>query len=68
MLNEYNGIYRQVFTDGRAAAGSARIPSWQGYSTATWAGDTLVIDTIGFRDDLWIDWDGSMITEAAKAA
>jgi hypothetical protein len=41
-------------------------PSWQGYSSATWSGDTLVIDTIGFRDDLWIDWDGSVITEAAK--
>jgi hypothetical protein len=25
-----------------------------------------VIDSIGFRDDLWIDWDGSMITGAAK--
>ena len=25
-----------------------------------------MIDTIGFRDDLWIDWDGSMIAEAAR--
>jgi hypothetical protein len=25
-----------------------------------------VIDSIGFRDDVWIDWDGSMITEAGK--
>ena len=41
-------------------------PSWQGYSTASWSGDALVIDTIGFRDDLWIDWDGSVITETAK--
>ena len=31
-----------------------------------WSGDTLVIDTNGFRDDLWIDWDGSVITESAK--
>jgi hypothetical protein len=65
MLNEYNGVYRQVFTDGRSLP-EAPNPSWQGYSTATWSGDTLVIDTIGFRDDLWIDWDGSVITEAAK--
>ena len=41
-------------------------PSWQGYSSAHWDGDTLVIDSNGFRDDLWIDWNGSMITEAAK--
>ena len=65
MLNEYNGVYRQIFTDGRSLP-EAPNPSWQGYSTAAWSGDTLVIDTIGFRDDAWIDWDGSMITEAAK--
>ena len=65
MLNEYNGVYRQVFTDGRPLP-EAPNPSWQGYSTATWSGDTLVIDSIGYRDDQWIDWDGSVITEAAK--
>ena len=65
MLNEYNGTYRQVFTDGRRLP-DAPNPSWQGYSTATWSDDTLVIDTIGFRNDLWIDWDGSVITEGAK--
>jgi hypothetical protein len=65
MLNEYNGVYRQVFTDGRPLP-DAPNPSWQGYSSAAWSGDTLVVDTIGFRDDLWIDWDGSVITEAAK--
>jgi hypothetical protein len=65
MLNEMNGIYRQVFEDGRPLPKDPD-PSWQGYSSATWSGDTLVIDTIGFRDDLWIDWDGSVITEAAK--
>ena len=65
MLNEYNGVYRQVFTDGRPLPDGPN-PSWQGYSSAAWSGETLVIDTIGFRDDLWIDWDGSVITEAAK--
>jgi hypothetical protein len=65
MLNEYNGTYRQVLSDGRSLP-EAPNPSWQGYSTATWDGDTLVIDSIGFRDDLWIDWDGSMITGSAK--
>jgi hypothetical protein len=65
MLNEMNGVYRQVFADGRPLPKDPD-PSWQGYSSATWSGDTLVIDTIGFRDDLWIDWDGSVITEAAK--
>jgi hypothetical protein len=65
MLNEYNGVYRQVFLDGRPLPKDPN-PSWQGYSTAVWAGETLVIDTIGFRDDSWIDWGGSVVTEAAR--
>ena len=65
MMNEYNGVYRQVFTDGRPLPNDPN-PSWQGYSTAAWSGDTLVIDTIGFRDDVWLDWAGSMITSAGK--
>jgi hypothetical protein len=65
MLNEYNATYRQVFTDGRPLPVDPN-PSWQGYSTATWDGDTLVIDSNGFRDDTWIDWAGSMVTSAGK--
>ena len=65
MLNEMNAGYRQVFTDGRPLPDDPT-PSWQGYSSAKWDGDTLVITSIGFRDDLWIDWNGSMITSAAK--
>jgi len=65
VLNEMNAGYRQVFTDARALP-DAPSPSWQGYSSATWDGDTLVIDTIGIRDNTWIDWNGSMLTEQAK--
>ena len=65
MLNEFNSVYRQVFADGRPLPDDPN-PSWQGYSSAKWSGDTLVIETIGFRDGLWIDWAGSVITEAAK--
>ena len=65
MLNEMNAGYRQVFTDGRPLPDDPT-PSWQGYSSGTWEGDTLVVNSIGFRDDLWIDWNGSMITSTAK--
>jgi len=65
MLNEMNAGYRQVFTDGRPMP-TDPTPSWQGYSSATWSGDTLVVNTIGFRDDIWIDIQGSMLTESAK--
>jgi hypothetical protein len=65
MLNEMNAGYRQVFTDGRPLPEDPT-PSWQGYSTGKWEGDTLVVSSIGFRDDIWIDWNGSVITSAAK--
>jgi hypothetical protein len=65
VLNEWNAGYRQVFTDGRPLPPDPT-PSWQGYSSGKWSADTLVIDTIGLRDDTWIDWNGSVLTEAAK--
>jgi hypothetical protein len=64
-LNEWNASYRQVFLDGRPLPQDPN-PSWQGYSSGKWSGDTLVIDTIGLRDDTWIDWNGSVLTQAAK--
>jgi hypothetical protein len=65
VLNEMNAGYRQIFTDARPLPQNPN-PSWQGYSSARWSGDTLVVDTIGLRDDTWIDWNGSVLTEAAK--
>jgi hypothetical protein len=65
MLNELNTAYRQVFTDARPLPADPN-PTLQGYSSGKWSGDTLVIDTIGLRDDTWIDWNGSVVTEAAK--
>src|SRR5215510_3875719 len=65
VLNEWNAGYRQVFTDGRALPEDPT-PSWMGYSSAKWSGDTLVVDTIGLRDDSWIDWQGSVVGESAK--
>jgi len=65
MLNELNAGYRQIFTDARPLPEDPN-PSLQGYSSGKWSGDTLVVDTIGVRDDTWIDWNGSVLTEKAK--
>ena len=65
VLNEWNAGYRQIFMDGRPLPDDPN-PSWMGYSSAKWSGDTLVVDTIGMRDDIWIDWSGSVLTQAAK--
>jgi hypothetical protein len=65
MLYEINANYRQVFTDGRPLPEDPQ-PSWQGYSTGKWDGDTLVVDSIGFRDGQWLDMAGTPMTDAAK--
>ena len=65
ILNEHNASYRQIFTDGRPLPVDPN-PSWNGYSSAKWEGDTLVVQTIGFRDGLWLDTGGSPLTDAAK--
>jgi hypothetical protein len=65
MLDEMNAGYRQVFTDARPLPDDPT-PMWNGYSSGKWDGDTLVIDSAGFRDDLWLDMAGNFISSAAK--
>jgi hypothetical protein len=65
ILNEYNMSYRQVFLDGRPLPVDPQ-PTWNGYSSARWDGDTLVVESIGFRDDQWLDAAGSPLTSAAR--
>jgi hypothetical protein len=65
VLHEFNASYRQIFTDARPLPADPS-PSWQGYSSGRWQGDTLVVETIGFRDDLWLDLAGSPMTSAAR--
>jgi hypothetical protein len=63
ILNERLAMYRQIFTDGRPLPIDPQ-PSWTGYSSGKWEGDTLVVRTSGFRDDLWLDANGSPLTDA----
>jgi hypothetical protein len=65
LLYEVNAMYRQIFIDGRPLPKDPN-PAWNGYSTARWDGDTLVVETNGFRDNLWIDMGGSPMSDAAK--
>jgi len=66
ILYEANGGIRQIFTDGRALPRRDAQPWWYGYSIGRWDGDTLVVETTGFRDDGWLDVNGSPLTEAGK--
>jgi len=65
ILTERNMQYRQIFTDGRPLPKDPN-PTWNGYSTGHWDGDTLVVETAGFRDDLWLDANGNPLTESGK--
>ena len=56
---------REIFLDGRTPANDAE-PWWNGYSTGRWDGDTLVVETVGFMDDGWLDVRGSPFTSAGK--
>src|SRR4029077_2015828 len=64
-LNEMDATYRQIFTDGRPLPVDPQ-PSWKGYSSGWWDGDTLVVETNGFRDGMWLDRSGSPITDEAR--
>jgi hypothetical protein len=65
ILYEKNNEFRQIFTDGRRIPIDPE-PAWRGYSSGAWQGDTLVVQTSGFRDDLWADANGNPLTDAAK--
>jgi hypothetical protein len=64
-LTERNASYRQIFTDGRPLPEDPN-PSWNGYSTGRWEGDTLVVETVGFGDGQWLDRAGSPLTSAGR--
>jgi hypothetical protein len=65
ILTEWNAGYRQIFTDGRPLPVDPQ-PSWNGYTSAKWGGDTVVAQTIGLRDDLWLDLKGDPLTNSAR--
>jgi hypothetical protein len=66
IIYEANYGLRQIFTDGRALPSNDADPWWYGYSIGHWEGDTLVVETTGFRDDMWLDVEGSPLTSSGK--
>jgi hypothetical protein len=51
--------YRMIYTDGRKHPEDILdYPEWMGHSTGRWEGDTLVVDTIGMREETWLDTAG----------
>jgi hypothetical protein len=51
--------YRLIYTDGRGHPEDIlEYPEWMGHSIGHWEGDTLVVDTIGMREETWLDTAG----------
>ena len=64
-VHEAFNLWWQAFLDGREFAPHPDVqPTWHGYSTAKWEGDTLVVDTRGFNGRVWLDQLGKPSTEA----
>jgi len=56
MYGELNDVYRRIWLDGRQP--SQRVlddPTFAGYSTGHWEGDTLVVETVAIREDALFD-------------
>jgi hypothetical protein len=64
ILYEKDGVFRQIYTDGRPLPQDP-VPWFYGYSSGKWVGDTLVVETVGLKDN-WLDFRGSPMTEEAK--
>ena len=54
--------FRTIYMDGRAHPANLS-PSYRGHSVGHWEGDTLVVDTVGFNEGVWIDNLGMPTTE-----
>jgi hypothetical protein len=66
IVYESNYGLRNIYTDGRSLPSSDAQPWWYGYSVGKYEGDTLVVETVGLRDDGWLDVNGAPFTTGAK--
>jgi hypothetical protein len=64
-FSEWMDAYRRVYLDGRKPPADLD-PSYFGYSTGHWEGDTLVVETVSLRDDTTLDRYGSQHSDAMR--
>jgi hypothetical protein len=56
-FHQYRHLIRHVFLDGPAKLAEPD-PNWEGHSSGWWQGDALMIETIGFNGEQWLDQAG----------
>lgn len=64
-LYEVETMFRQIYLDGRKEPEDPR-PTWMGYATGKWEGDTLVVNTMGFNELSWLDARGTGHSEEMR--
>ena len=62
MLYDEDHAVRRVYLDGKHPADLK--PTWMGHSIGRYDGETLVIDTTGINDKVWLDGQGHPHTDA----
>ena len=50
--------YRIIYMNGKHPDDIVDYPEWEGHSVGRWEGDTLVVDTIGMREESWLNSNG----------
>jgi hypothetical protein len=65
ILYEYNHALRHIYMNGNPHP-DGPIEWWMGDSRGRWEGDTLVVDTIHFTAETWLDRAGNFHSEQLK--
>jgi hypothetical protein len=65
LFSEWMDAYRRIYLDNRKVPADWD-PSYYGYSTGRWEGDTLVVETVGLRADTVLDRYGSPHSDAMR--
>jgi len=57
-------VWREIHMDGRPLPKREDLnPTYFGYSVGRWEGDTLVVETTGFNEKTWLNFNGTMHTD-----
>ena len=57
-------VWREIHMDGRPLPDRSELnPTYFGYSVGRYEGDTLVVETTGFNEKTWLNFNGAMHTD-----
>lgn len=67
IIYELDHNVRQIWMDGRGHPPKDELDyTWMGHSIGRWEGDTLVVDTVGLRNEPWLDGGGHVSSKQMR--